>query len=421
MRRDDSTFGSGSAAFAADAGQGRPRRGASRGRRASTPVTPCARSHGESTGEFSSTAARHSGRMPPRRRIQNSRARAAHADAPAKEVFTPVFYDRDPAVAAEVARLRELDRTAAAEAFARAGAARYGEGRPIRGNHINKAYEMRDGEVAEVYKPHLGQHKRKERAGVAPETQWQREIAASQIARELGISLLPPTRELVWEGVVGSAQMFREDMVSGAEAMSSPCRIAVDRRTGTPADLPDRIAEDWQLLDDLLLHGDRHKRNYLLRLDEGNKVVDVALIDNGLSLSADPSATTKRKRGPREGAPIGPLNQERLHQLVERESGLTEVLSRRLEAPAIAGFFARAKALLARGLYGNFSAQEIEAHLPEEIRSRKEGSLQISKPKGVSRGSRRGRRSANDSESRRARSRKRPKRRRESTLSQACA
>jgi hypothetical protein len=37
-----------------------------------------------------------------------------------------------------------------------------------------------------------------------------------------------------------------------------------------------------------------------------------------------------------------------------------------LEPEAIDGLFARAKALLARGTYGSFKMEEINAHLPPE-------------------------------------------------------
>jgi hypothetical protein len=192
-------------------------------------------------------------------------------------------------------------------------------------------------------------------------------VAASEITAALGIDLVPPTSMLTHDDRAGSAQVFKKGMVNGAKA-SDPKKggtIKLDPRTQAPVDLPPDVAHDWQLTDDLLMHSDRHPKNYMLRVENG-KIVNAALIDNGHSLPDNTGVVEKRFPGPLEGQPISPLNEARLHRLLDNEQSLRKSLEKHLGTEAIEGLFSRAKALLARGTYGNFTLDEINAHLPPE-------------------------------------------------------
>lgn len=157
-------------------------------------------------------------------------------------------------------------------------------------------------------------------------------------------------------------------MIDGEEAVEPPYNVKIDPKTRAPLDLPDDVAENWQLIDDLLMHSDRYTKNYMLRLDENNQIIGAALVDNGYSLPANTGVVEKRFPGPREGKPISGVNQARLRSIIDNEVALRQSLSRNLEPEALDGLFARAKALLARGTYGNFELDEINAHLPPEKR-----------------------------------------------------
>ena len=236
------------------------------------------------------------------------------------------------------------------------------------GKHINEAniLEAPDGNAA-LHKPDDGQSEKKIRAGVEPGTTGHREVAASKIAQALGIDLVPPTTMLTHDGRPGSAQVFKKGMINGEFAAdpSNGYNIKINRNTQLPEGLPSDTAHDWQLTDDLLMHSDRHSKNYMLRVENG-KIVEAALVDNGHSLPANTGVVEKRYPGPLEGQPISPLNEARLHRMLDNEESLRQSLKEHLEPEAIDGLFARAKALLARGKYGNFTLDEINAHLPPD-------------------------------------------------------
>lgn len=104
----------------------------------------------------------------------------------------------------------------------------------------------------------------------------------------------------------------------------------------------------------------------LLKINPTTKAIeDIALVDNGLSLTAENGVLIKRFRGPKEGDPISPVNKARLQDLIDHEEVLSPQLKQWLEPEAVAGLFARAKALLTRGRYGNFTLPEINAHLKD--------------------------------------------------------
>jgi hypothetical protein len=158
-------------------------------------------------------------------------------------------------------------------------------------------------------------------------------------------------------------------MIEGGKAAEGPHKMPLKSGSTAPANLLPQVAEDWQLLDDLLLHADRHPDNYMVKIDANGNIKDVALIDNGHCLSANTAVVSKMYNGPREKKPIGPVNLERLHQFIDHQATLEKILNSRLEPSAIAGLFARAKALLARGTYGNFELHEVNAFLPKKLQS----------------------------------------------------
>ncbi|WP_395740641.1 hypothetical protein [Prosthecobacter sp.] len=95
------------------------------------------------------------------------------------------------------------------------------------------------------------------------------------------------------------------------------------------------------------------------------------LVDNGHSLPADTGVVEKRFWVPLEQQPISSLNDARLHRMLDNEEPPRKSLKEHLEPEVIDGLFARAKALLARGSYGNFTVDEINAHLrPDQQRLR---------------------------------------------------
>ncbi|WP_395741107.1 hypothetical protein [Prosthecobacter sp.] len=242
------------------------------------------------------------------------------------------------------------------------------KGEEISGKHVNAVDHLKaDDGLEVVHKPRDGQEKKKIRAGISPETTGHREVAASKIAQILGIDLVPATTMITHEGQPGSAQLFKggDNVVDGRSAISPPHNVKIDAKNRFPKELPDDAAHDWQLMDDLLMHGDRHEGNYMLHLN-GNRIAGVSLVDNGHVLPANTGVVKKRFLGPREGQPISPLNQERLHRMLDNEKSLRQSLKDHLEPEAIDGLLARAKALLARGRYGNFTLDEINAHLPPE-------------------------------------------------------
>ncbi|MBB5039500.1 hypothetical protein [Prosthecobacter dejongeii] len=233
----------------------------------------------------------------------------------------------------------------------------------IQGGGINFAFELRNG-VPVIYKPAQFQSREKIRAGIEPSTQWRREIAASLVAEHLTISLIPPTARIENINGEGSAQLMKEGFLTGKK-MSA---ILKDPFFDARKLVTDEIAEDWQLLEDLLLETDRHQSNYMIRVNDQNKVIELALIDNGLCLSANPGVLKKRHNGPREMHSIGLKNLQRLRHMISHQAEIERDLEPYLENAAVAGLFARAKALLMRGTYGNFVLEEINSHLPPNFK-----------------------------------------------------
>jgi hypothetical protein len=273
---------------------------------------------------------------------------------------------RSPEAQAELAKIRSADQTARIKSTIETSV--YPKVERLGKANTNQTYKLSNDDHSIVFKPESGQWRNKERAGIDPMSQWKREIAAGLVAEELGISLVPPTTKFHAMLDEGSGQYFKEGMIEGRIAQQAPHNLKFAKGKQFPADLPPRIAEDWQLMDDLLMQGDRHNANFMVDLDAQRKVTDIALIDNGNSLTANPGVLKKRFDGPYEGQSIGNLNRERLQQWIDNEKNITKKLLDYVEPAAVAGLFARAKALLARGRYGNFTLPEINSHLPPEMR-----------------------------------------------------
>ena len=222
------------------------------------------------------------------------------------------------------------------------------------------------GKPSVFYKPNSGLNPKKMRAGIEPPTMGHREVAASKLAEAIGSSIVPPTTLKAHGGDIGSGQIFQEGMMNGSKAEKSEHKLLINPATQAPANLPDKLAEEWQLMDDLLMHVDRHRDNYMLSFDDKHDVSGVALVDNGLSLPDNPGVIEKPFPGPREGQNISLANKMRLQHLIDNESAIRESLRPHLGEGALDGLFARAKALLKRGKYGNFTLEEIKEHLPKD-------------------------------------------------------
>lgn len=113
--------------------------------------------------------------------------------------------------------------------------------------------------------------------------------------------------------------------------------------------LTDRQRHDWQLLDELLGHMDRHSRNWMLRCRPDGSF-DLALIDNGLCLS-ELGATLWRDL-PAPGQRLDPLNRSRLEQLLATENVWRQKFAPLVGEAAIQHMIKRANKLLKQDHYG---------------------------------------------------------------------
>jgi len=208
------------------------------------------------------------------------------------------------------------------------------------GGGVNSAILLKNGKKV-VFKASRAEYQSALRRGIDPGTQYLREVAASVIDQELGLGLVPPTTLITRANHgVGSAQLFRDGFKTAA-SFKNPWLLA--------RQLPDRVKHDWQLFEDLVGHLDRHGGNFMFRVT-GNQV-ELALIDNGLSLSK--VAQPKAYSGPMENQPIDATNLARLRDLIARETEITQRLKPYLEPSALQNFFDRARTLLQRGTYGD--------------------------------------------------------------------
>ncbi len=177
------------------------------------------------------------------------------------------------------------------------------------GGGVNTTTKVKNG-VQVVFKSAAGEDPRILRPGILPGEQYKREKAASLIDQYLGINLVPPTEIITRNGEVGSAQLFRPGFKTVFD---------VRKRGGRPNISPDD-ARKMQLLDDVLGHLDRHQGNWMLKSKKGSPHMEVALIDNGLSLSSHPDGSGTRFPGPLHGMPLDPESNRQLDDFVARRN-----------------------------------------------------------------------------------------------------
>ena len=215
------------------------------------------------------------------------------------------------------------------------------------GGGINTSLKLGNG-IEVVFKPKSGEYGQTLRSGIKIGEQYLREKAASIIDEELGTNLVPPTEIITHNGEVGSAQVFRQAAVMPNSMMSA------DRKKAMKA-IPLTVRHDWQLLDDLIMHQDRHNGNLLLTVNPGGPT-DVALIDNGLSLPENQDSFNGGKRfnaAGLDGRIIPAAQLARLNDFIGRESEIRARLAGLLNDAAIDKLFDKAKALQAAGIYGS--------------------------------------------------------------------
>ncbi len=186
------------------------------------------------------------------------------------------------------------------------------------------------------------------RANIQPGTLYKREKAASILDEELGLNLVPPT-EVIRDGKrIGSAQHF----VAGFEEVAS---VPANELAAALRNVPRRVREDFQLLDDLMLNSDRHGFNWMIRRRRG--ATDIALIDNGLCFPNDHTQVFGDKKrfnaAGLDGEKIDAVNRQRLKDLLARESDVRARLKDWLEPDALDLLFDRARRLDSTGIYGD--------------------------------------------------------------------
>jgi SPP1 gp7 family putative phage head morphogenesis protein len=217
------------------------------------------------------------------------------------------------------------------------------------GGGVNRARRLTNGRKV-VFKPGSSEYSTADlRPGIRPGTQYPREVAVSLLDDELGLGLVPPTTLLRWKGEEGSAQLWKDGFKPGWSFGADLPRLM--------GRLPVRVQQDWRLLDDLIANTDRHGRNFMLRVAgaRGAETVELALIDNGLSLSPQRMGPRwfESSYAPLGGAPIDAVNLARLEQLLAREGEIREKLKQLVPEEALTRMFLRARRLLTKKTYGD--------------------------------------------------------------------
>ena len=145
------------------------------------------------------------------------------------------------------------------------------------GGGVNGSWILKNGDKV-LFKP-ADEERHGIRKGIANETQYRREIAASIVDELLGFDFVPPTTLVEYEGQSGSAQAF---INSAKTAQNLKNAGLLDLALGT---IPRIECEKFLLLDEVLYNTDRHSGNYMLK--KGGDRFKLFAIDNGLSLPTE--------------------------------------------------------------------------------------------------------------------------------------
>ncbi len=237
--------------------------------------------------------------------------------------------------------------SAAALRRERIARARYTRRQPL-GGGVNTTVILTNGEKV-VFKPAGGEANDVLRPGMAPNSQYKREAAASIIDEALGTHLVPPTTIITYRGETGSAQLFQEGFVVAYQAVREG--VLPSHPAAALARFTKRQRQDWQLLDEILAHTDRHAGNWMVRPHADDAGLDLALIDNGLCLS-DTGFELYRIL-PAAGEALDAVSRRRLERFLQNEARLREALADLLEPGALDAMFGRARRLLARGAFAS--------------------------------------------------------------------
>jgi hypothetical protein len=211
------------------------------------------------------------------------------------------------------------------------------------GGGVNETIILTNGEKV-VFKSVEGEYEGVLRPGIEPGTQYRREKAASVIDEILKTDLVPPTEIIEWKGRLGSAQLFQKGYKMPFEyADAGELR---DRGFGF---LSKRQRQDWNLLDMVLGHSDRHGGNWMLYKREGGW--DLALIDNGLCLSDSPTPAYALRAMPAAGLKLDQVAQRRLSRLIDTEADWRPRLAELVSPQAIDHMLERARAIQRHGYF----------------------------------------------------------------------
>lgn len=207
---------------------------------------------------------------------------------------------------------------------------------------VNETLRLSNGEEV-VFKSVEGEYSGYLRDDVPPGTMYKREKAASLVDDWLDIGLVPPTEIIEYNGLVGSAQLFRKNYKS---AFIYTIDEDVDL-SDVMALMTERQRRNWQLLDEVLGHSDRHDGNWMIL--NRKKGVDLALIDNGLCLGE--SLVPTYRALPATGLVLDYQDRKRLNFFLSNRQKISEELSELVSDEAIGFMFERAGDLLQRGTF----------------------------------------------------------------------
>jgi hypothetical protein len=208
---------------------------------------------------------------------------------------------------------------------------------------INQVIILKNG-VTVLFKPAAGEHPYDPLPrGIPRGTQYLREKAASIVDELLGLNLVPPTEIITYEGLVGSAQLYKDKFVTARRLIKRGIMTLPSYNK-----LTERQRQDWQLLDELIGNMDRHIGNWML----GNRLggdFDLALIDNGLCFSETGEMRLKAK--PASQQKLDSINRIRVERLLATENEWRSNLSDLVGIAAVEHMIRRAHRLLTWDYY----------------------------------------------------------------------